>query len=145
MVDGYNTDEFFHLNFGWGGNSNGWYTMPPTSAPYNLTVIEGIVLDIIGNNPHVSINENPNQGEKIDIRYHHGNLLSITSHTSVALSPGIKIFDSYGRLLYQTSLFFTFKGEEYNITIPSLQRGVFLVHVTYRSGGSETFKFLKFN
>lgn len=46
VVDGYNTDEFYHFNFGWGGSANGWYTMPPTSIPYNLTVIEGIVLDI---------------------------------------------------------------------------------------------------
>jgi hypothetical protein len=48
VVDGYNTDEFYHFNFGWGGSNNGWYTMPPTSIAYNLTVIEGIVLDIYG-------------------------------------------------------------------------------------------------
>ncbi|MCF8366415.1 MAG: C10 family peptidase, partial [Bacteroidales bacterium] len=60
VVDGYNTDDYFHFNFGWGGSSNGWYTMPPTSIPYNLTVIEGIVLDIIGENPHVGISkQNP--------------------------------------------------------------------------------------
>ncbi len=57
VVDGYNTDEYYHFNFGWGGNSNGWYTMPPTNIPYNLTVIEGIVLDIMGDNPHVRIDE----------------------------------------------------------------------------------------
>lgn len=47
VVDGYNTDEFFHFNFGWGGSSNGWYSMPPSSIPYNLTVIEGVVMDIV--------------------------------------------------------------------------------------------------
>jgi hypothetical protein len=47
VADGYNSDEFYHFNFGWGGTSNGWYTMPPSSMPYNLTVIEGVVLDII--------------------------------------------------------------------------------------------------
>lgn len=46
VIDGYNVQNFFHLNFGWGGSSNGWYTMPPTSIPYNLTVIEGVVVDI---------------------------------------------------------------------------------------------------
>lgn len=46
VVDGYNTDEFFHFNFGWGGSANGWYTLPPTSIPYNLTVIEGVVVQI---------------------------------------------------------------------------------------------------
>lgn len=46
VVDGYNTDEYYHFNFGWGGSANGWYTLPPTSIPYNLTIIEGAVLDI---------------------------------------------------------------------------------------------------
>jgi len=46
VVDGYNTDEFYHFNFGWGGSSNGWYTLPPTYIAYNLTIIEGAVLDI---------------------------------------------------------------------------------------------------
>jgi hypothetical protein len=46
VVDGYNTDEFYHFNFGWGGSANGWYTLPPTSIPYNLTIIEGAVLNI---------------------------------------------------------------------------------------------------
>jgi|WetSurMetagenome_2_1015567.scaffolds.fasta_scaffold46593_1 hypothetical protein len=46
VVDGYNTDDFYHFNFGWGGSWNGWYTMPPTGMPYSLNVIEGIILDI---------------------------------------------------------------------------------------------------
>lgn len=46
VVDGYNSDEYYHLNFGWGGSYNGWYLLPQ-EIPYNLTVIEGVVLDII--------------------------------------------------------------------------------------------------
>ncbi len=47
VVDGYNTDNFFHCNFGWGGAYNGWYLLPG-GLPYDLTVIEGVVLDITG-------------------------------------------------------------------------------------------------
>lgn len=57
VVDGYNTDEYYHFNFGWGGNSNGWYTMPPTEIPYNLTIIEGLILDINKENIHVGKQE----------------------------------------------------------------------------------------
>jgi len=46
VVDGYNTDEFFHLNFGWGGSNNGWYQFPLTGMPYGMNIIEGLVLDI---------------------------------------------------------------------------------------------------
>lgn len=45
VVDGYNTDAYFHLNFGWGGPYNGWYLLPQ-EIPYGLTVIEGAILDI---------------------------------------------------------------------------------------------------
>ncbi len=46
VVDGYNTDGYFHLNFGWGGSYNGWYIIP-SGMPYGLTVLEGLVLDIM--------------------------------------------------------------------------------------------------
>lgn len=45
VVDGYNTDDYFHLNFGWGGSYNGWYLLPE-QIPYGLTVIEGAIADI---------------------------------------------------------------------------------------------------
>lgn len=46
IIDGYNTDEFYHLNFGWGGSYNGWYQFPLSGMPYSLNIIEGIILDI---------------------------------------------------------------------------------------------------
>jgi Peptidase C10 family/Spi protease inhibitor/FlgD Ig-like domain len=46
VVDGYNTDGYFHLNLGWGGTYNGWYLLPD-EIPYGLTVIEGAVVDIV--------------------------------------------------------------------------------------------------
>lgn len=52
VADGYNTDDYYHLNFGWGGSYNGWYLLPD-EIPYNLTIIEGAVMDIGGT--HVGI------------------------------------------------------------------------------------------
>lgn len=45
VVDGYNTDNYYHLNFGWGGTYNGWYLLP-SQIPYGLTVVEGAIVDI---------------------------------------------------------------------------------------------------
>ena len=45
VVDGYTTNGFFHLNFGWGGSGNGWYLLP-TGVPYDLTVLEGAITGI---------------------------------------------------------------------------------------------------
>jgi len=48
VIDGYNTDEYYHLNFGWGGSYDAWYLLPD-ELPYDLTVIEGIIVDIMNN------------------------------------------------------------------------------------------------
>jgi hypothetical protein len=45
VVDGYDNDGFFHINFGWGGSYDGWYSLPE-ELPFELTVLEGIVVDI---------------------------------------------------------------------------------------------------
>jgi hypothetical protein len=45
VVDGIDNDGRYHINFGWGGPYDGWYYIP-SELPYQLTVIEGIIVDI---------------------------------------------------------------------------------------------------
>jgi len=52
VVDGYNTDDYYHINFGWGGSYNGWYKIPE-EIPYGLTVIEGLILNIVPHTLHL--------------------------------------------------------------------------------------------
>jgi hypothetical protein len=61
VVDGYNTDDYYHINFGWGGSYNGWYLLPQ-EIPYELTVIEGVVVDIMGTTTGVNSPEVINSG-----------------------------------------------------------------------------------
>jgi len=49
IIDGYKEDGYYHLNFGWGGLYDGWYKLPQ-GLPYDLTIIEGVIVDIINNN-----------------------------------------------------------------------------------------------
>jgi hypothetical protein len=51
VIDGYKTDGYYHLNFGWAGRYDGWYKLPE-GLPYKLTVIEGVIVDIISNNSY---------------------------------------------------------------------------------------------
>jgi len=51
VVDGWNTDNYFHLNFGWGGSYNNWYLIPE-GIPYGLTELEGVIVNIA--NPPVN-------------------------------------------------------------------------------------------
>jgi hypothetical protein len=59
VVDGYNTDSFYHFNFGWSGSWNGWYQFPLTGMPYGMNIIEGIILDI-GDSSHYWVEEADN-------------------------------------------------------------------------------------
>lgn len=99
VVDGYNTDNYFHLNFGWGGAYNGWYLLP-SEIPYGLTVIEGVVLDIVPATTAApefppladarSLTCVPNPGtDRISLR------LARPS----APDQGLQIFDAAGRLV----------------------------------------------
>ncbi|MBP5528301.1 MAG: C10 family peptidase [Bacteroidales bacterium] len=49
VVDGYReSDGKFHINFGWAGYKDGWYSLPePSGFSYGWTKIEGIIVDII--------------------------------------------------------------------------------------------------
>lgn len=49
IIDGYNTDGFFHLNFGWDGSYDAWYQLP-LDLPFELTVIEGVIVNIMNQN-----------------------------------------------------------------------------------------------
>jgi len=57
VVDGYNTDDYYHLNFGAGGYYDGWYLLPD-ELPLSLTVIEGAIVDIMndGTGPDLNCN-----------------------------------------------------------------------------------------
>jgi hypothetical protein len=55
VIDGYNTDEYYHLNFGWGGSYDAWYFLP-NEIPYGLTVIEGVIVDILNNESDSDLN-----------------------------------------------------------------------------------------
>jgi hypothetical protein len=46
VVDGYNSNNYYHLNFGWSGAYDGWYLIP-SGLPYSLTVLEGVIVDIM--------------------------------------------------------------------------------------------------
>lgn len=45
VCDGYNTDEFYHINCGWGDSGSGWYSLPD-ELPHIYTMLSFCVLNI---------------------------------------------------------------------------------------------------
>ncbi len=123
VADGYNTDEFFHLNFGWGGQANAWYRMPPESAPYNLTSIEGIVLDIAAWEYHVRVQEQ----EHMDIRIFPLPAVNEVFIESDQLTgeKSVRVFSLDGRLLQSETIRFP----KAKINVSELLNGLYLLDV----------------
>lgn len=144
VVDGYNTDEYYHFNFGWGGNSNGWYTMPPTNIPYNLTVIEGIVLDIIGDNPHVGSGvdfSKTDESIKLYQDKYSGDIL-ILSEIPEQVTGRLFLYAVDGRLLnIETVTLHTGQASTYHIH--SLPQGIYILKFTDGLQNNTVLKFVK--
>jgi len=104
VVDGYNTDNYYHVNFGWGGSYNGWYLLPQ-EFPLQLTVIEGVIVNIayppvyteVFNSPTNSINSikiYPNPAK---------DFINIELNIFDAEKITVSIVDIFGKTIYKAN------------------------------------------
>jgi len=100
IVDGYNSDDYYHLNFGWGGSYNGWYLLPE-EIPYGLTVVEGVVLDIVPEASMVTQTPGATGGTGVSLAARPnpiGPRVTLSFTTPVAGHARLGIYDAAGRL-----------------------------------------------
>jgi len=68
VADGFNSDSYYHINFGWGGSYDGWYLLPDDpSIPANLTTIEGVIVNISDPPSYVEEEISENQINNINL------------------------------------------------------------------------------
>jgi hypothetical protein len=106
VVDGYNTDEYYHLNFGWGGTYNGWYLLPD-EIPYGLTVIEGLIASIAYPPLHIGISNSMPENRDLQLNiYPNPASDKITAVFNAANSSviEIEIYNLKGNLLFSIPL-----------------------------------------
>ncbi|MBN1149608.1 C10 family peptidase [candidate division WOR-3 bacterium] len=132
VIDGYNTNDYYHLNMGWGGTYNGWYLLPQ-EIPYDLTVVDTIIVDIgLAHNPVEEIYENPLN-------------LQVTSFIVTRFNPVLKflcsmttsgaevrIFDLSGRTVIPAQTIQLTEGENsYALHLDDFGSGVYLMKISY--------------
>lgn len=127
VVDGYNTDGYYHVNFGWGGSYNAWYILPD-EFPYSLTVIEGLIIDImkpeapppayINSKLEHSVNLYPNPAE---------NYFSIFTEN---INPeSVCIYNLQGTLIKEIN-----EDQIYNVSTDNIPGGTYIIKIKYTSG-----------
>ena len=130
VVDGYNTDSFYHFNFGWGGSYNGWYTLPPTGMPYNLNVIEGVVVNI--KNTYAGAKPIQKNGEEPNFAFISENRLKIEEINT----PGnytLELYNASGSLVTEQT-FYVQANSEIILQVPALSSGMYLFRVSSVNG-----------
>jgi hypothetical protein len=143
VVDGYNTDNLYHFNFGWGGSANGWYTMPPTSIPYNLTVIEGIVLDINLSFPPSGVPRESLTNNHPTMYYvNETGVLRILNPDSFKNST-LSIYDISGRKLMCKTVPSTISTVPYDFQTGNLYPGVYFARLETENGKMYCIKFIR--
>jgi len=126
VVDGYNTDEYYHLNFGWGGSYNGWYLLP-AEIPYNLTVVEGVVLDI-NKSLNASVHEQQIQYNSINVFPNPANdRLTVHFANPENKSLYYSIVDVNGRMIIQRQ---QFNVSHFEVETAILQSGTYFLTIT---------------
>ena len=136
VLDGYNTDEYYHLNFGWGGASNGWYLVPDDNMPYELSVIEGVVVDIAYPPVFTGFsNDMKSTGANIHIYPNPAiNFITVVTDMKKGESVEINIKDSFGRIIYIDRRNATQvngrNGFNINLSsVPSLKSGMYILNI----------------
>jgi hypothetical protein len=129
VIDGYNTDELFHFNFGWGGSANGWYTMPPADIPYDLTVIEGVVMDINLSSPPVGLAEKINPEETVKMFYiaDEEKLRIVTS--GKLPNAALLIYDNAGKVVIHDKSVFADGSDSFEVALPCLASGLYIARL----------------
>jgi hypothetical protein len=139
VTDGYNTDDYFHLNFGWGGSYNGWYLLPE-EIPYNLTIIEGAVVDI--GDAYVAINE-PGFKNQLEVSIYPNPVsdkMYITCSDLKTHEGTVAILSNDGKEVLRKEMK---KGNEIIVLdLDNLETGIYLCTITIgkRSSSKQVFK-----
>lgn len=149
VVDGWNTDNYFHVNFGWGGSYNNWYLIPE-GLPYGLTALEGIILNIaeppVNDGTefyHFSFNEQSSDAvicsDNIDIEVEYGTDLTDLIPT-FQLSLGAKALIDDTEIINGETLI-DFSSNPINITVLAdneTDSKIWTVNVTIADPNTET-------
>ena len=134
VVDGYReSDGKFHMNFGYGGSLDNWYSIPDPNFYYGMTKMEGIILNIIPKEIPTSVHESFSR-QPLEV---YPNPVSDVLYMKNLPSEKVcySIFNALGQ---EVATGFT----DGTISVATLERGLYFLQVR-GAGYCETVKFVK--
>lgn len=133
--DGYRDDDYFHFNWGWGGQQNGYFALTNCSS-YGFNSNHAIIIGIRGPElPPDAVGEHNEENIKVFPNPSNGTVYVCTESEPVL---EMQVFDLFGRMLLNDSV-----GEkEFSIDLSGYNAGVYMLRMITKNG-VETSKIVK--
>lgn len=132
--DGYRDDDYFHFNWGWGGQQNGYFALTNCSS-YGFNSNHAIIIGIRGPELPTAIEENSVENVKVFPNPSNGMVYICSESQQV---QELQVFDMSGRLLIEKSI----DEKEFSIDMTGYNAGIYILRLT-TSNGVETSKIIK--
>jgi hypothetical protein len=132
--DGYRDDNYFHFNWGWGGQQNGYYALTNCSS-YGFNSNHAIIIGIRGPELPSTIEEHRMGNIQVFPNPSNGSVYVRTEQQPVS---DMQVFDMSGRMLFHKSV-----GEkEFSFDLSGYKAGIYILRLV-TSEGVETSKIIK--
>ena len=132
--DGYRDDNYFHFNWGWGGQQNGYYALTNCSS-YGFNSNHAIIIGIRGPELPQAIGEN---SERKVMAYPNPTSGIVHVQTEGQSMVEVQVFDLFGKMLFQQSI-----GEtDFSVDLSNFSSGTYLLRII-SDKGVETVKVVR--
>ena len=125
--DGYRDDNYFHFNWGWGGQQNGYFALNDCST-YGFNSNHAIVIGIRGPElPPDAVGENSANDIRIFPNPSNGNVY-VCAESEPVLE--LQVFDLFGRMLFHESM----GKQEFSIDLSGYNAGIYILRMITKNG-----------
>jgi hypothetical protein len=134
VCDGYQDDNYFHFNWGWGGQQNGFYALTNCSS-YGFNSHHAIIIGIRGPELPDAVEEHRVENIRVFPNPSNGSV-----YVCAELDPvlELQVFDMFGRMLFHENV-----GEkEFSVDLSGYNSGIYMLRLV-TSEGVETCKIVK--
>ena len=136
VCDGYRDDDYFHFNWGWGGQQNGYYTITNCSS-YGFNSHHAIIIGIRGPElPPDAVGEHHEEDIKVFPNPSNGKVYVCAEGQPVV---EVQVFDIFGRMLSHESI----GKNDFSVDLSDYNSGIYMLRLV-TSNGVKTSKIVKY-
>ena len=126
VCDGYQDDNYFHFNWGWGGQQNGFYTITNCST-YGFNSNHAIIIGIRNPESPNTVGEHSVGNVKVFPNPSDGDV-----YVCAELDPVLElhVFDMFGRMLYRERV----GKKEFSVDLSGFNAGIYMLRLVTGKG-----------